>query len=404
MTAYKVIKAKSILDGTGAPMKNDVILVIRDNIIEKIGSPNEVDFPQNAEMINLSGKTIMPGIVDAHMHFFAVPSHELHKIYTESRVYRALRAAGEAEKMLKAGITAARCLGSNISPMIRKAIEDGHIIGPRLLVAGEFVISTGGTWDDITPESEFADGIDGVRKKVRERVSQGANVIKIGLSKGNIDDLNVSWGDDPFDTLPAYSLEEVKAITDEAHLNNLKVSAHCIGDIAVNLALDGGVDVIEHGYAITEKTRQRLVETQIPVVTTMSQLYFHEQAFEPFHYSDHEKNIYSTHYQVMKDDFRKGLKSGVNFVLGTDLIGYPTHPQDRAAKEFELVVELGMEPEKAIVAGTKLAAEVLGMGDKIGTIEEGKYADIIAFEGDPIKDITVLQNVDFVMKDGLIIK
>jgi len=404
MTSYKIIKAKKMFDGTGDAPKENVALIISNNIIQDIVSQNDITVPDNCVVYDLGQKTIMPGLIDAHMHFFAVPSHQLHKIFTESEVYRALRGAGEAKKMLDAGITAARCLGSSVTPAIRRAVNEGHIPGPRLVASGEFIISTGGTWDDVTPKSEFADGVEGVRRKVRERVSQGVNVIKVGLSKGNIEDRNVSWGDDPYKNLLSYNLEEVRALTDEAHLNKLKVSAHCIGDESVNLAIDGNIDVIEHGYAIKEETRRRLVEKQIPVVTTISQLFFHEEFADSYYYSNEDKEIYQKHMEAMKLSFKLGLKAGVKFVLGTDLIGYPTHPQDKAAKEFELAVNWGMSPDSAIVAGTKLGAEVLGMGEKIGTIEVGKYADIIGFEGDPISDITRLQHVDFVMKNGDIIK
>ncbi|MBS4219001.1 amidohydrolase family protein [Bacillus sp. FJAT-49711] len=404
MSGIKVIKAKRLIDGTGNPIQENIVIVVQKNIIEQIIPEQDYIIPEDAIVYDLTDKTVMPGLIDAHMHFFSVPSHELHKLVSESDVNRVLRGAGEAEKMLQAGITAARCLGSTISPALRKAINEGHIRGPRLVVAGEFVISSGGTWYEIMQDVEGADGPEEIRKKVRERIMQGANVIKVGLSKGKLDDLNRSWGDEPYQTLTAYSLDEVKALTDEAHANHLKVSAHCIGDAAVNLAIDGNVDVIEHGYAITEETRKRLVEKQIPVVTTISQLYFHEKAAEAFHYPEWEMRIYQTHKKAMKKDFNEGLKAGVKFVIGTDLIGYPTHPQDQAAKEFELAVEWGMDPEAAIVAGTKRGAEVLGLEKEIGTIEVGKKADLIAFDGNPIEDIKVLQKVDFVMKDGQLIK
>lgn len=404
MNDRKVIKAKMLIDGTGKPFQEKMVIVIKDQVIEEVTSEANFVYPENATVYDLGDKTVMPGLIDAHMHFFAVPSHQLHKLVSTPDVERVLRGAGEAAKMLQAGITAARCLGSTVSPALRKAINEGHIPGPRLVVAGEFIVASGGTWYEVMQADEVADGPEEVRKKVRERITQGANVIKVGLSKGKRDDLNSSWGDTPYETLPAYTLEEVKALTDEAHLNQLKVSAHCIGDASVNLALDGNVDVIEHGYAITEETRQRLVDKQIPVVTTISQLYFHEQAAEPFHYPQWEREIYQTHKKVMMEDFEKGLKAGVKFVIGTDLIGYPTHPQDQAAKEFELAVEWGMDPETAIVAGTKRGAEVLGLDHEIGTIEVGKKADLIAFDSDPIADITALQRVDFVMKDGQVVK
>jgi imidazolonepropionase-like amidohydrolase len=403
----KLLRAKHLIDGTGAAPRRDVAILIVDGAIREIGHQAQIVAPPGAEIIDLDQWTIMPGMVDAHMHFFGVPSNQLHKLPTETEAYRVLRAAGEARKMLEAGITATRCLGSSISPSLRRAINEGHVPGPRIVAAGEFVCSTDGTWDHISFPLEWikaqgmlADGVEGVREIVRRRVRQGANVIKVGLSKGGVDDKYHAWGDDPFQQVASYSLDEVRALTHEAHLNKIKVSAHCIGDQAVRSALEGGVDVIEHGYAITEETRKILVDRNALVVSTISQLYFHQQAAEPFHYPNWERQIYQRHLDVMRTDFEKSLAVGVRYALGTDLIGYPTHPQDRGAKEFELAVEWGMSPLQAIVAGTKVSAEALGMDQVIGTIEVGKLADIIGYDGDPLEDISVLQRVQFVMQGG----
>jgi imidazolonepropionase-like amidohydrolase len=407
---FRVLKAKRLLDGTGAPAREDVALLIADNVIREIGHRDEIKVPPGAEVLDLGDRTIMPGLVDAHMHFFGVPSDQLHQLPTESETYRVLRAAGEARKMLEAGITAARCLGSSVSPSLRRAIDEGHVPGPRVVAAGEFICSTDGTWDHISLPLEWvkaqgmiADGVEGVREVVRRRVRQGANVIKVGLSKGGVDDKYHPWGDDPFNEVASYSLEEIRALTGEAHLNKLKVSAHCIGDEAVRNALDGGVDVIEHGYGISEETRKRLVDRNALLVSTISQLHFHEEAADPYHYPDWLRKVFQRHIDAMRVDFEKSLELGVRYALGTDLVGYPTHPQDMAAKEFELAVEWGMDPMQAIVAGTQVSAEALSMDHLIGTIEVGKLADIIGFSGNPLKDISVLQDVEFVMQDGDVI-
>jgi imidazolonepropionase-like amidohydrolase len=171
----------------------------------------------------------------------------------------------------------------------------------------------------------------------------------------------------------------------------------------VRLALDGGVDVIEHGYGIAEATRRRLVEEDALLVSTISQLHFHELAAVPFHYPDWLVAVFRRHTEVMRGDFRKSLEAGVRYALGTDLIGYPTHPQDKGAKEFEFAVEWGMTPLQALTAGTKTAAEAIGLGDRIGTLEEGKLADLIAVPGDPSRDVTVLQRVEFVMQGGAVV-
>ena len=225
-------------------------------------------------------------------------------------------------------------------------------------------------------------------------------MIKVGLSKGGVDDRYHPWGDDPLNQVAAYSLEEVKSLVSEAHLNKLKVSAHCIGDEAVRYALDGGVDVIEHGYGISEETRKRLADTDALVVSTISQLYFHRAAYDEFHYPQWHQEIFERHIRQMRFDFEKSRDMGVRFALGTDLVGFPTHPQWLAAREFEFAVEWGMDPMDAVVAGTQRSAEAMGMNHQIGALKKGYLADMIAVDGDPLADITELQRVSFVMLGG----
>ena len=406
----KVIRAGRMIDGTGAAAKSDVAILISGDRITEIGHRDAVKAPAGAEVVDLGSRTVMPGMVDAHMHLFGVPSDRLDRLPFEREPYRVLRAAGEARKMLEAGITAARCLGSSIGPDLRRAIDEGHVPGPRLMAAGEFICSTDGTWDHIAIPLDWArsldmiaDGVEGVREIVRRRIRRGSNVIKVGLSKGDVDDKFHPWGDDPNNQIASYSLEEVKALVDEAHLNKLKVSAHCIGDEAVRYALDGGVDVIEHGYGITEDTRKRLVDENALVVTTISQLYFHRLAYDEFHYPEYLRQIYDRHIKQMRIDFEKSLEAGVRYALGTDLVGFPTHPQNAGAREFEFAVEWGMDQMAAITAGTRTSAEAMGMDHRIGTLEKGKLADLIAVGGDPLRDITELQRVTFVMLGGNII-
>lgn len=407
MTRSTVLSAKHLFDATGGRAIDDAVVVVEGNRIAAVGRRSDTLLPADAAHLDLGDRTLMPGLVDAHVHFFGVPSHQLHLIPTEHDAYRALRAAGEARRMLAAGITTARCLGSSISPQLRRGIDEGHVPGPRLVAAGQFVCATNGTWDHVNFPLEWmqrsdmlADGVDEVRAIVRRRLRQGANVIKVGLSKGCAGDQYHAWGDSPTAQTAGYSLAEVRALTEEAHAGGIKVSAHCIGDDAVVRALDGGVDVIEHGYGISDGTRERLVEQNVTVVSTIAQLHFHQLAQDAYHYPAWEREAYARHVAVMREDFEKNLAFGVRYALGTDLIGYPTHPQDQAAKEFELASAWGMSTSDALIAGTRVSAEAVGFGDRLGTLQVGRLADIIAVDGNPVQDITALQSVAFVMKDG----
>lgn len=403
----KLLTAKRLIDGTGTAVRLKPAILIEGDTIREISDQDKIVAPSGCQLLDLSEWTVMPGIVDAHMHFIGLPTDKWQIQAAESDAYRALRAAGEARKMLQSGVTSARCLGSSIGPDLRRAIREGHVPGPRIVAAGEFISATGGTWDHITYPVEWirlqgliADGVDGVREMVRRRIRQGANVIKVGLSKGLVDDEYAGWGDDPRTNVASYSPEEVRALTDEAHRNKLKVSAHCIGDESVRLALETGVDVIEHGYGISQDTRKMLVDRNILVVTTICQLFFHLQAIDSYHYPAGLRKIFQRHIDTMRADFESGLEAGVRFALGTDLTGEPTHPQHMAAKEFELATSWGMQPMDALSAGTRISAEALGMDHRIGSLEVGKLADIIGFKGDPLRDITALQQIQFVMLGG----
>jgi imidazolonepropionase-like amidohydrolase len=409
MSRYR-ISAKSVLLGDElTPCAHGAVLV-EDGRIAAAGPDQTVSRPGDAITIDLGDATLLPGLIDAHMHTFGMSSLGLAALNTEREPYRALRAAGELRELLHAGFTSARCLGSSIGPDLRRAIDEGHVEGPRLVVAGQFISSTGGTWDAPPLPSSWgrattavADGVEQIVQAVRERARSGADFIKLGLSKGGVQDRYHAWGDDPHAQATTYSVEEVRAAVDEAHRNGMKVSAHAIGLAAVNLALDGGVDIIEHGYAIDDETRARLVGEGKIVVTTISQLYFHRAAYDEFHYPVWERDVYERHWLAMRRDFELGLKAGIRFALGTDLVGKPTHPLARAAKEFELAVEWGMAPDAALRAGTILGAEALGIAGATGSVTGGKSADLIAVAG-RLSNLADLASPILVMKQGELVR
>lgn len=407
----QLVRVGTLIDGVGGAPRRNAVIAVEDGRITEVTSGVELPVETEWAALDCSEWVAVPGMIDAHMHFFGVPSRDERGLFVEREAYRALRAAREATLMLAAGITAARCLGSSIGPDLRRAINEGHVSGPRLVTAGQFISATGGTWDDASlPMSVagavdmYADGVDEVRQAVRRRVRGGSTVIKVGLSAGVIDDHYHAWGDDPDRQVTPYTLEEVRALTEEAHRNGLKVSAHAIGDDAVQQALDGGVDIIEHGYSVSRETRRRIADQGIIVVTTLSQLHFHLLAADEYDYPEWEVLGYRRHLDAMLQGLADGRAEGVRFALGSDLIGYPTHPQDRASREFEFAVQAGWGVMEAIVAGTKVGAEVLGMDGDVGTLTPGKYADIVLVADDPLKDVTALQRPVLVLKGGEVVK
>ena len=339
-----VVRARRLIDGTAGGAPREAALLIRDGAIVDVGRIDDFDAEPGAVVVDAGERTVLPGLIDAHMHFYGVPSTQLHGAPFERDGFRALRAAGEAARMLDAGFTAARCCGSTIGPDLRRAIDAGHVPGPRLVAVGTLLCTTAGTHDPenglVLPhawareQALVGDGPDELRRLVRMRVREGATAIKIGVSKPRPGDVFGVWGDDPRDQLLAIRRHELEAIVDEAHANGLFVSAHCIGDAPVRLAVETGVDTIEHGFGIGDETRALLVDTQRIVVTTFSAMRFMLEALDELRLGPAQRAATAGHVEAQRIDFQRGLEAGVRYAIGTDLIGSPTHPNDRAAREF----------------------------------------------------------------------
>lgn len=398
-----VLRSEGVIVGDGRRLPGEDVRIVGERI-DAVGPALQ---RPGDEVRTWRGAWILPGMVDAHMHFLGVPSTRTSAVRSEDPAYRAMRAAREAGLMLAAGITAARCMGSDVGPALARAEREGLLAGPRVVAAGEFITPTGGTWDHRDVALGWADQLDfladgpwACRRLVRRRIRQGAQVIKIGLSKGLHDAHVHPWGDGPDAQSSAYSVEEAHAVVEEAHANGVPVGAHCIGDAAVNRALDVGVDTIEHGFGITAETRARLVETGTPVVSSLSHPEVQVHVADGVGADPLKAEAFRRHRERIGEDFRAGVEAGVIYALGTDNLGLPAHPQDRLAREFALAAEFGMTPLQAITAGTATGARVLRMEDRIGTLQAGLLADLIVVAGDPSADITALDRVEAVFKGG----
>jgi imidazolonepropionase-like amidohydrolase len=408
-----VLKAARLFDGkSNALVQNAVVIVQGDKIVD---AGSNLSIPSGAQVIDLGDATLSPGFMDAHTHLTADFSGN----YNEHRLQeldlnvseQAIRATAFARATLEAGFTTVRDLGSRfvasrefVDVALRNSINKGVIVGPRMLVATKGIGATGGHFDPTSGFRDFlfghepdytdgiADGPDEIRKAVRFEVKNGADVIKAAVSGGV---LSLADEVDTRQLTPP----EMAALVDESHRLRKKVAVHCHGDEAAREAIEAGVDSIEHGsfmkpetLAMMKKKGTFLTPTLMATEWIMGKLDNYPPALQA-----KAKAAAAARSEM----FRNAVKMGVKISFGTDAAVYP-HGQN--AKEFKLMVELGMTPIDALKSATANDAELLGIGQKVGTLEKGKLADIIAMPGDPTSDTTATEHVSFVMKEGKIIR
>jgi imidazolonepropionase-like amidohydrolase len=397
---FILIKCGYLIDVKDGDIERDVMILIKGNRIEKIG--RDLSVPPGTEVIDLSEMTVLPGLIDSHTHMFLHDGSYDEQLLKESIPYRTIRAVVHAKKTLMAGFTTIRDLeteGAGFADVaLRDAINQGIIPGPRMQVVTKAISITGGyALMGYAPEVRVPKGaqlIDGpieARKAVREQIEYGADWIKIYADSRR-------RRDQIADSLVGYltfSDDELNAIVEEASKMNVKVAAHCYTSIAAQRAVNAGVASIEHGLYLDEETLKLMKEKGVYYCPTLLAYYrWSKRPGLPLDVRRMAENTVKKHAET----FKRALRIGVKIAFGSDLTG----EHGTNAREFELMVRYGMRPIDAIRSATIVAAELLGWQDKIGSIEPGKLADIIAVKGNPLEDIKVLQDVRFVMKDGKI--
>ena len=406
--AVTVIRAGTLLDGRSDPPRRNQAIVVRGQRIEAVGDAASTRAPAGATIIDLSGSTVLPGLVDSHTHVFLQGEDPKEGGYDAQLLMaplalRAVRAAVSARRALEQGFTTIRDVeteGAGYGDVgIKEAIEKGYIPGPRMLVVTRAISTTGGyPLEGYAPEVDVPKGaqlVDGpveARKAAREQLDHGADWIKVYMT-------HRSWVDAKGNLVsqPTLTVEELKAIVDEAHGWQRKVACHAYGGEGLHRALDGGCDSIEHGLDLDDAAVAQMVRQGTWYCPTLG-VYYHEWAPEgtPAGRRDRKRA------EVHGPSFQKALKAGVKIVFGTDVGGFSW--SEPIAGEFSRMIELGMSPAAALRSATSAPAEMLGLAGQVGVVAPGAYADVVAVRGDPLKDMKELERIGFVMKDGVVFK
>ena len=400
-----VIRAGALIDGTSSAVKRDQAIVVRGNRIQSVGPWPAAAAPAGARVVDLSSATVTPGWIDAHTHLMLDPAGGDYdtQLLKQTNEFRAARATALARRMLDQGFTTVRDVeteGAGYADVgLKQAVEAGYVVGPRMYVSTRAISSTGGYEPngysperDIPAGAQLVDGPVEARKAAREQLSYGADWIKVYMN-------HRSWVDAKgrLVSQPTLTLDELKAVVDEAHGWGRKVACHAYNGIGMRRALDGGCDSIEHGLDLSDEDVAQMVKQGTWLCPTMTP-YYYEWAPENTPAGKKDRKRMEVHMPSM----RKALKAGVKIVFGTDAGSFSW--DEPLAKEFAYMVEFGMTPMAAIQAATSRAAEMLDAAGELGVIAPGAYADVVAVSGDPLADVKALEKVVFVMKDGKVYK
>jgi len=409
-----LVQAGQVLDRPGKPARGPSTIVIRDGRVVDVRTglldASAAEFA-GAKVIDLRDKYVLPGLVDSHVHLTSDTGGVLAQLEQVqlTPAAKAFNALTNAQKTLSAGFTTVRNLGDRdgVTLALRDAIRDGQVVGPNIIDAGTSISTTSGHMDaalgfrddlrDALDQHEnLCDGADACRRAVRLQVARGVDVIKIATTGGVNSRIGAGLGQQMFD-------DEVRAIVETAKLYGKKVAVHAHGQDGVKVALAAGVNSIEHGTTLDDECLELFRKSGAYYVPTLSTVngYLERIAADPNAYSPAVRAKVDWRIRITGESLRKAVPKGVKIAFGTDA-GVSKH--GRNADEFELMVKNGMTPMQALEAATVNAADLLGLSDDVGTLEPGKRADLIAVDGDPLADVTVLKRVPFVMKDGAVFK
>ncbi len=399
------VRCGALFQPESGQMQRHVVIAIQGERIKEVqenGAP-----PAGAQVIDLSDHTCLPGLIDTHTHTLLqgdiTAADYDEQLLKQSVAYRAILGTRSVRRALEYGFTTIRDLeteGAGYADVdLKKAINNGIIPGPRMKVATRALDVTGAyplqgySWEIEVPHGvQVVDGPDNARKAVREEISFGADWIKVYSDRSYF-----VRADGVLDDIPTFTLDELRAIVDEAHRQHHKVASHAMALNGVHNSVEAGVDSVEHGNYIADADLQTMAQKGIFYVPT---IYVGEYVAQGRAAAG--AKVWLDMIRIHAETFRRALKAGVKIAFGTDIGGFDWGITP--AKEFPYMVQYGMTPAEAIRSATSNAAELLGMQNEVGSIAPGKYADLVAVKGDPLAHITVLQEIDFVMKGGEVFK
>lgn len=400
------IKAGKLINTENGSVERDRIVIVQDGVFSSIGG-KETDIPKNCRIIDLSDKTVLPGLIDCHTHLTDETSIDPIIELQKTAAQKAFESIPYARRTVEAGFTTVRDVGTYralVDLALRDAIARGDVVGPRVFAAGCYVTITGGggALTGFAPDIKIpfdlqfgkADGPWQVRERVRELAHRGVDCIKI-IATGAV----LTHGSNP--GAQEFTLEEMQAAVEEAKKFGLKVAAHAHGTQGIKDAIKAGVASIEHGTRIDDECIALMKEKGTYLVADVYDDEFIQGEGKkrgmPKDFLEHDANL----GQIQRDNFAKAVKAGVKIAFGTDAGVFP-HGQN--AKQFAWQVRYGQTPMEAIQSATIWAADLLGKRSELGSVAPGKKADLIAVSGDPLADVSVLEKVQFVMKDGKVVK